>query len=81
MLDVELLISEVQLNPCLWDLSDKEYSNREVKKKTWNQIAKNIFSDWETIQIGERKEKRKYLNHFNFKYHMKYTIYKHGIST
>ena len=33
MLDVELLISEVQSNPCLWDMSDKEYSNREVKKK------------------------------------------------
>jgi len=39
MFDVELLISEVQLNPCFWDLSDKEYSNREVKKKVWSQIA------------------------------------------
>lgn len=59
MLDVELLISEVQSNPCLWDMSDKEYNNREVKKKTWYQIAKNIFSNWEDIQIGEQKEKRK----------------------
>jgi hypothetical protein len=33
MLYDELLISEVQLNPCLWNLSNKEYSNREVKKK------------------------------------------------
>lgn len=35
----EILISEVQLRPVLWDDRQKNYKNSEMTKKIWNQIG------------------------------------------
>lgn len=58
MLDIELLISEVEQDPCLWDLGDKLYSDRDNKKKAWNRVASKVFSDWENIEEKEKTRKR-----------------------
>jgi len=35
----EILISEVQLRPVLWDDRNKNYKNTEMTKKIWNQVG------------------------------------------
>lgn len=58
MLDIELLISEVEQAPSLWDSGDKLYCDRDEKKKAWNRVASKVFSDWENIEEKEKKTKR-----------------------
>lgn len=35
----EILISEVQLRPVLWDDRNKNYKNSEMTKKIWNGVG------------------------------------------
>lgn len=56
--DIELLISEVQLNPCKWDLGNKLYSDRE-EKKAWDQVALKVLPNWEVMGMSDQKKNRK----------------------
>ena len=38
-LDWEVLINAVHLRPALWEQSDKNYQNRELKLKLWEEVA------------------------------------------
>lgn len=42
------LIESVERYPCLYNISSKDYSNRDVVQKTWETIAKelNITGKW-----------------------------------
>ena len=42
-LDCEVLINAVHLRPALWDESDKNYQNRDLKLKLWEEVAKILF--------------------------------------
>ena len=38
-LDCEVLINAVHLRPALWEQSDKNYQNRNLKLKLWEEVA------------------------------------------
>ncbi|CAH2006820.1 unnamed protein product [Acanthoscelides obtectus] len=38
-IDTEKLISEVENRPSLWDLRKKEYSDRVMRRKCWEELA------------------------------------------
>jgi len=38
-LDCEVLINAVHLRPALWEQSDKNYQNRDLKLKLWEDVA------------------------------------------
>jgi hypothetical protein len=38
-LDCEILINAVHLRPALWERSDKNYKNRDLKLKLWEEVA------------------------------------------
>jgi hypothetical protein len=38
-LDCEILINAVHLRPALWEQSDKNYQNRDMKLKMWEEVA------------------------------------------
>jgi hypothetical protein len=42
----EILISEVQTKPSLWDVTHPGYKNCEKNKKIWAEIGKNRWIDW-----------------------------------
>jgi hypothetical protein len=37
--DTEQFIVEVQRRPALWDSSTDDYSNRVIRKKSWNELC------------------------------------------
>jgi hypothetical protein len=38
-LDCEVLINAAYLRPALWEQSDKNYQNRDLKLKLWEEVA------------------------------------------
>lgn len=42
-LNGELLISEVEARPCLWDMRSENYSNRQKKKTAWEEIVDTFW--------------------------------------
>jgi hypothetical protein len=38
-LDCEILINAVHLRPALWKQSDKNYQNRDLKMKIWEEVS------------------------------------------
>ncbi|XP_050315608.1 uncharacterized protein LOC126750141 [Anthonomus grandis grandis] len=43
--DTEKFIILVQNRTCLWDVSDKEYKNRDKKIIAWQEVLKEMYSD------------------------------------
>lgn len=60
MYSTEKLISEVQNYPCLWDMSSKEYSDKDLKKTCWMKVAEVVYStNWNNFSSTEKQEKGK----------------------
>lgn len=60
MYSTEKLIFEVQNYPCLWDISSKEYSDRDMKNSSWIKVAEAVYStEWTDYGTAERGEKGK----------------------
>lgn len=57
MFDTELFISEVEKRPALYDARDKEYSDRELKYKLWDEIAAVMYKNWGTLPGQECRKK------------------------
>jgi len=38
-LDCKILINAVHLRPALWEQSDKNYQDRDLKLKLWEEVA------------------------------------------
>ena len=38
-LDCDVLINALHLRPALWEQSDKNYQNRDLKLKLWEEVA------------------------------------------
>lgn len=47
--ETDLLISEVEKRPAIWDMTSSEYSNRTLKRKAWEELVL-VFSDVEDTE-------------------------------
>lgn len=52
-IDIERLIIEVHDRPALWDMSQKDYSDRVKRKQNWDEIT-DIFGSGITLE--DRKQ-------------------------
>lgn len=59
-MDVELLISEVEKRPVLWDVSDVQYKDRNKKNDGWMDVATVIFGNFGEKTQAEQKVISKY---------------------
>lgn len=59
MLDIEKLIIEVEQRPCLWNLSEKAYSDKFLKQRAWEEVAENCFEDWNNLTNEDKNNKSK----------------------
>jgi len=48
------LIIEIEKHECLWKTNSKGFMNRESKRKSWEDVAKNIHGNWETFSNLEK---------------------------
>ena len=61
MYSTEILISEVQNYPCLWDMSSKEYSDKDLKSACWMKVAEAVYStNWNNFLTEQKEEKGNY---------------------
>jgi len=65
--DCEILISEIQKRPALYDCSLKEYSDKVLKDRLWGEVCEGVVSEWSQLDGPEKREKGKqyFLNAFN----------------
>ncbi|KPJ06467.1 hypothetical protein RR48_14206 [Papilio machaon] len=54
--DTERFITEIENRPAIWDTSSDEYSNRHLKKKSWEEVVQ-IFKE----KDGMTKQEKKYM--------------------
>lgn len=60
VIDMDYLITLVQERQILWDKSNVDFKNKNMKIKAWEQIAKILFPDYDNLapdiknQIGEQ---------------------------
>jgi len=47
--ETDLLISEVEKRPAIWDMTSSEYSNRTLKRKAWEELVL-VFSHVEDTE-------------------------------
>lgn len=57
MFDTELFICEVEMRPPLYDVTSKEYSNREIKAKCWAEVCEVMFNDWVEMDPDQKDAK------------------------
>lgn len=53
--DTERFIVEIENRPCLWNSALKEYSDRNLKIKCWEELV-NIFKEKDDMTVQEKKE-------------------------
>lgn len=58
--DIEKLISEIEKRPALWDMREKQYSDRVIRRKCWEEIV-DLFAN-ENSTIDEKRKLGKYNN-------------------
>ena len=63
---MDLLIDAFEARPCLWDIGIKEYHLRDVKNKTYGELAEemgisvvHIKTKWSTLRAQELRERAK----------------------
>lgn len=57
--DTELFIQEIQNRPVLWDMSKREYSDRILKRKAWEEMCTLFIREFEIKTTREKNEKCK----------------------
>ena len=55
----EKLISLIESKPLLYSKGLKEYSNRDLKEKAWNEVYGNLVPDWGDLSEETRRLKGK----------------------
>lgn len=60
MNDGEILILAVEKHPCLWNIDDIRYHNREEKETAWEQVCKEVIKDWNSCNVIDRENKSEY---------------------
>jgi hypothetical protein len=57
--DCEILISEVERRPALYDCTLKEYSDKVLKERVWGEVCEAVVSEWSQLDNPEKCEKAK----------------------
>jgi len=55
----EKLINEIRKRSCIWDTTDVNHLNKEVLTNNWAEIADNLYSDWQTLNVFGKRERGK----------------------
>ncbi|XP_014274060.1 uncharacterized protein [Halyomorpha halys] len=59
-LDSDLIILEVQKFPCLYDTSNFNFKNREMRREAWMTVTKNVMGEkWEQFDENTRSNTAK----------------------
>ncbi|XP_063535982.1 uncharacterized protein LOC134745822 [Cydia strobilella] len=58
-LEPELLILEVESRPILYVKSLPEYANKPLKNDAWEEVAKTLSCDWESLLPAEKNKRCK----------------------
>lgn len=59
-IDIDFLISLVQEREILWDKSNEGFKNNNLKAKAWEQIAKTLFTDYDTFDNDKKNKLGKF---------------------
>lgn len=59
MCEAETLILAVEKYPCLWNIHDNDYHNRDVKDLAWENVFKEVIKDWDTCTKVDKENKGK----------------------
>jgi len=57
--DCEILISEIEKRPALYDCPMKEYSDKVLKNRLWGEVCEAVVSEWSQLDGPEKREKGK----------------------
>lgn len=57
VIDTDLLISEVEKRPALYNKQLKEYSDRNIKEKLWTEVCGKVIENWNDLTSKEKKHK------------------------
>ena len=57
--DCEVLITEIELRPALYDCSLKEYSDKSLKEKLWGEVCEAVEVEWSQLDGAEKRGKGK----------------------
>ncbi|PNF13628.1 hypothetical protein B7P43_G17392 [Cryptotermes secundus] len=55
-IDTEVLISEVQSRPMLWNPGKEDYKNRDLRNKAWEEICSNIIPTFDEADDNLKKK-------------------------
>ncbi|KAI5631435.1 alcohol dehydrogenase transcription factor myb/SANT-like domain-containing protein [Phthorimaea operculella] len=55
-IDIDTLIVEVQNRPQIWDKSHRDYKDRIVKYKKWDEVCENVIDDWHSLSDNKKKQ-------------------------
>lgn len=58
-LDIDLFIAEVHKRPGLYDKESKEYSDKIIKDKLWDEVSAVVVENWNELTAQEKREKGK----------------------
>lgn len=54
--DAEMLISEIERRPCLWDIRTPEYSHKAKKQRAWCEVSNALATNYDRATFQERRE-------------------------
>lgn len=74
MFDTEIFICEIEKRPAIYDIKSKEYSNRDVKAKMWEEVAMVMYKNWNELPIQERNKLGRYPEYFSYIIHTAITL-------
>lgn len=58
MFDTEKLIVKIKNYPCLWDVSSKEYKDKDLKRLTWRKVTEYVYKEtWSNLTENEKQDK------------------------
>nr|XP_004925439.1 uncharacterized protein LOC101746616 [Bombyx mori] len=60
MTEIEDLISEVEKNPCLWNVGCSNYQNKTQRDLAREEICKRIIPHWNDLNMEDKKQIREY---------------------
>jgi hypothetical protein len=55
--DIEKLIWEVERRPPLYNKKLKEYSDRNLKDKLWQEICESVITNWSELTAEQKSKK------------------------
>jgi len=55
MIDIDLLITEVEKEECLWNINSSNYMDKHCKTKAWINVASVVLKNWDTFSSKEQE--------------------------